>query len=109
MFNILSLDNQNIFLTKYGKIKITVGIPLPQTQQDLLVIQNVDNANFYMYKQVEKLKKCQCYEEYQDVVYDILTHPLYDIDFSFDNWYYNRKEGKYYSGVGNDNKREKAL
>lgn len=78
-WTIVELDNQNIFLTKYGIIKIKIGIPYPELKQDIVIKQLFAESTLFK---------------------DTPT-----LEFDTDKWYYNSSKQKFFSGIGKENER----
>lgn len=71
-WGIVELNNQSIFLTKYGRYVITIAIPILEYKSDLNIRHIPMNG---------------------------------EVLFELDKWYFNGKDKKYYSGIGNKNER----
>jgi hypothetical protein len=78
-WTIIELDNQNIFLTKQGIIKIKIGIPHKEIKQDIIIKHIFAESSLFK------------------------DTPI--LEFDTDKWYYNSSKQKFYSGIGKDNER----
>jgi len=107
-FNIIELPNQNIYLNKYSIIHISVAIPIQELKQDVIIKHQVGLTNNYLEWYLEKIKNCKKWNEYHEVIFDIyddgFADKIKDITFDMDKWI-KRKDSKWYSGIGEDNKR----
>ena len=81
-WNIIELENQHIFLTKDGIIRIKVVVPMPHIHADLVIKHAISKHNVCPSCNIEQV-----------------------MDFDMDKWHFNKQSNKWFSGIGEKNER----
>jgi len=102
-WKILSLDNQNIFLTKNGVIRIKIAIPMYELKLDIVIKQYLSKDNIFIEKMLDELEQSNTIEKWIEIIYKIYDYGYKDgfqQKFDTNKWYFNKEINKWVSGIG---------